>query len=293
LFYSPWKYGLLFQGPHGELALIIGYTQLVVLVASTLLLLAKKYPRSKHRYIIFWTTLTVLILFFMNPVSSLTWKYIPAFLWALLPTGRLALLISICTSIIAGYFVDTFLKTNSRKVLLTLLISITIGYTILNWGHRRLISEITDTQLRQNLPSSTAHGEGHFYANSVFRDPKHPWFSVLPKNHLEILYGSGAVKEIARTSTDHTYVVNAKSALSLRENTLYFPGWAVFDDRQNISINHDKEGVIMFTISKGLHYIELRYTDIFIFRLSKIVSIFGFLAAIVYLLFSSNILQKP
>lgn len=46
LFFSPWRFGFLFQGPKGEFALIIGYTQLFITGLSSIVIFLKKLTIS-------------------------------------------------------------------------------------------------------------------------------------------------------------------------------------------------------------------------------------------------------
>ncbi|MEK6879367.1 MAG: 6-pyruvoyl-tetrahydropterin synthase-related protein, partial [Nanoarchaeota archaeon] len=142
-FYSPWRYGFLFQGPKGELAEIVGYTQFLVLIILAILYLKNKIKSSLKHYILFWITMFLLLLFLMHPFSIFFWKKLP-FFWMLLPYGRLSLIVTFCTSILAGYLAFIYSNKKQSRTMVYILIIITIGYTILNWGHRRVIPEITE-----------------------------------------------------------------------------------------------------------------------------------------------------
>ena len=198
LFYSPWRFGFLFQGPKGELAMIIGYTQILVVVLLSILVLKNKLSKKIRPFALFWLGLFILFVLLMNPASTIFWDIFPSsFSGMLVLYGRLSLILVFCTTLIAAYFTLSFSNTKKKKAVIFLILIITIGYTILNWGQRRVIPQINDAILAKNVPFSTVNeGETAYFLNTKWADPNHFWFSELPKQHLEITKGIGAVKEI-------------------------------------------------------------------------------------------------
>ena len=203
LFYAPWRYGFLFQGPKGELALFIGYSQLFVVIIAMLLLIKKIFPKKIISKNIFWLFVFFSLVFLMSPLSKVIWDPFPIF-WMLLPFGRLLLPTAIATSVIAGHLASSLSKTKGERYFVYILLVITIGSTILNWGHRRVIPEIGDAQLRQNVWISTVtESTTAYFLNNKWADINNFWFSEIPKKHLEIIEGDASVKELRRTSIKH------------------------------------------------------------------------------------------
>lgn len=278
LFFSPWRYGFLFQGPKGELAQIIGYTQIFVLIASILLLFLRKIPSKIRLHFVFWITLCLLTIFMASPVSNIFWRYFYTAGSMLNTFGRLSLALSFLTSIIAGYFVIYLLKNKKGEVFVLFLVIITIGYTILNWGHRRMIPQINDTVLRKNVWASTiTEGTTAYFLNNKWADINHFWYTELPKQHLEILKGEATVKETTRTSTLHYYLVDAKTPLVIQENTLYYPGWSLKSNNKNIDIYPGERGIINAKLPAGIQQLKLNYADIQSYALAKSISLISFL----------------
>lgn len=267
LLYSPWRYGLLFQGPKGELSFLLGYAQLLVVFISIVLLIKNKIKKEYRNKTVFWMILFIFTLFLITPYSISIWRYLPVINQA--GSQRLLIIIGFYTSILAGYISFIYLKKN--WVIYTLIL-FAICTTILNWGQRRVIPAIGDSILRQNLSLGVKWGDTHFYALPKWVDPKELWFSKIPDSHLEILNGKGTVKNLSRTSIDHQYLVDAKTSVSIRENTLYFPGWFLKSNRKFIPVQTDKRGIITATLPTGLQKNELKYEDLFLFKLAKIVS---------------------
>lgn len=284
LFISPWRYGFLFQGPKGELALIIGYTQIFVLITSILLLLLRKVSKKIRLHLLFWTVLCTFTIFMTSPVSNIFWKYFYTAGSMLNTFGRLSLVLSFLTSIIAGYFAIYLLKNEREKVFVYILIIITIGYTILNWGHRRVIPEINDAVLKKNVWASTiTEGVTAYFLNNKWADVNNFWFTKLPKQHLEIIQGSATVRELRRTSVQHDYLIDAQTPITIKENTLYYPGWNFKSNSRVISIYPGKRGVINARLPAGKQYLTLFYKDIPTYALSKTISGISFLTLILTL----------
>lgn len=285
LLYSPWRMGFLFQGPKGELSFLIGYTQIFILCIISLLSFKKFYNRSKISSEILWLVIAFIIIFLITPFSYQIWKTFP-FLNVIQFSYRLLLLLTLCIAMLAGKFVLNFSK---KTWIIYFLLILTIGYTMLNWGNRRVISTIDDNVLKNNLPKSTIEGEGFCCAGStIWTDIKHPWIGKTPQKHLEIIEGKAEWKDISRTSIRHTYILFAKTPITVRENTLYFPGWTVKDNQSQIQAYYtvnSPRGIIKFNLSPGLHFIQVAYKDIPLFWLSKLVSIVIIIIIIIIIIF--------
>jgi ABC-type multidrug transport system fused ATPase/permease subunit len=279
LFFSPWRFGFLFQGPKGELAQIIGYPQLFVLLTSIILVILRKFKKNEFKQIVFWLTMFIITLFLMSPLSNPFWMYSSTVGAMLTQYGRLSLALAFITSIIAGYFTLFFIK---KEKLIYLLLIIVVGVTILNWGHRRTIPEITDVVLLKNVPYSTLSEGPSYYIDTKWADPKQFWFSQIPSQHLEIISGQGEIKELQRTTITHTYQVIALTTLNLKENTLYFPGWQATCNNNPISISPGERGVITFALTKGNCLLKVSYNDLPIFLATKIISIISIILIIVF-----------
>jgi len=274
LLYSPWRIGFLFQGPRGEISNLIGYSQLFIIVITIYLLIKKQKLINKFVYMRFWFIALLIVLFLITPYSKFIWDNLP--LLNLAGAHRLLILLTFCISILSGYFV---LNVKDRKYIYVI-IFFTIFYTILNWGNRGLIPNITDENLRNNLPLSTAQGEGHFYANTKWANVNKPWFSNIPIKHLEILSGKGEITQEKRNTTFHSYNFVATTSVVAKENTLFFPGWITYLDGKPIKTSVDNSGVITFKIPSGTHNLNLIYEDIFPYNIIKVISLVSFLALI-------------
>jgi 4-amino-4-deoxy-L-arabinose transferase-like glycosyltransferase len=271
IFYSPWRLGFLFQGPKGELSFLIGYAQLFILIFLVIYLLLKKLQAKYAKELTIWLLTTAFLIFMLTSYSSIIWLTVPIIKNMLL-SYRVLFVITLCLSVLAGYFA---LLNLNRKIIIYLIVIFTIGTTILNWGNRRVIPQITDTQLTNNLPFSSYQGEGLYYiGNTIWFSKKPIFINKLPINRVEVLQGKAKIQNLVFTSTKHSYIANSPSGAVLRENTLYYPGWTIFINGEQTTIDfktRNNPGLIIFNISKGKSQISVDYKDLLIIQVLKII----------------------
>lgn len=283
LLYSPWKYGFLFQGSNGELSFIIGYIHLAILLFSFMYLFFKRDFR-KNSEIFFWALISLVLIFLITPYSVWIWKNFPALSIAMF-SYRLLLITTFCISVLAGFLALKFV--NKRKLWIVI-IFLAISTTILNWGHRQVVPQIDDEYLKQSLPQSTYQAEAFCcYGTPIWINSKDRWFKNIPENHIEIISGSGLLKEIRRTSINHKYIIYSDDKMTLLENTLYFPGWSAYLNKSEIAINYTSRqyrGLMVVEVPKGLHALTFEYKDVPVLFYSKVISILTILFCLIYLL---------
>ena len=290
LLYAPWRFGLLFQGPKGELSFLIGYTEIFIIGFCVFYLLFKKTKAKYAKELTVWIITTFFLIFMLTGFSQIVWLTVPV-IKDMLMSSRILLVLAFSISFLAGYF--TLINKN-RKVLVWFVILLTIGTTILNWGQRRVIPEVTDANFFKGLPASTYYEEGLvFIGNTRWFSSKPAWFNKAPANKIETISGNAQVKITDLSSTKHYYSAYSTSGATLKENTLYFPGWNVTINHKQTKINfEDKKypGLIIFDIPKGKTQISITYTDLLQLQILKFVFVLSFVAILIYTFFA---LYKP
>lgn len=278
--YAPWIYGFLFQGNKGELSFLIGYAQIIVVFIGVFFLLQKKL-QGLGKLLLIFSLLTFFVLFFMmQKFSEPIWYSIPLirnfqFSW------RLLALVSFFLSVIAGVCST---KITNKKILI-LLVFIAICSTILNWGNRRSISTITDSSLIAQLPLSSHNGEGLGPAMPKWVNRYDPFMSVLPRAHLEVLKGKGTIIPLAHRSTYHSYLVKLVTDATLKENTLYFPGWQILANKTQVPFAYQNKlypGIMLFSLSKGKYLIEATYEPPLIKTIGVLLSLISSFVLLFY-----------
>lgn len=269
LLYAPWRLGFLFQGHKGELSFLIGYTQIILILFSIYFL----FKQKNNKELLFWTLTSIILIFLMLPYSKFIWSVFPL-LNLMQFSYRLLHPFVFCLSIITAYLV---IKYKKRETIIFIFLILTIGYTLLNWGHRNMIPSIDDNWLRKNITYSTRQGEGVVEADPIWWNIKNGlWISQNPKTHLQIIQGRGQIKELSRNSVSHEYIIYSAQNTTILENTFYFPGWSVKVDSKPVKINYKMPNFparMVFNVPGGIHYIQVRYSDIPIIQYAKILSL--------------------
>ncbi len=255
LLYSPWRYGLLFQGPYGELSFLIGYAQFLVVILGLYLYFSKRMGKE-NIFFLFWFILFFVTIFFMLPLSRELWKIIPL-IDNFQFTYRLLGINIFITSAIAGIV----LKKYKNSLLFYLIVFFAISTTILNWGNRKVIPEINDSALILNLPYSTVEGAGVSQGISKWTDINQPWFSEIPSKPIEVVEGRASFKQIFKERLEHVYIIQSEENSLIRENTLYFPGWNININGEEQTLLFDEKGIINFRLDQGLYKVNLSYNE--------------------------------
>lgn len=296
LLYSTWRYGFLFQGPKGELSYLIGYTQIFVIFLSLYLFFTKKYSKKLKKIFLFSISLIAILIFFILPISKPLWFTIP-FIKSFQFTTRLLIPLSLFIAILAGVVVSTV----NKKWFFILLCTVTVLYTILNWGNRTTIKTINDDVLaKENKTWLKLNIAGFEPSSPVWVNFNKHLGAEKRKNDIEVLSGTAIVKKLSRSSTIHEYTINVISENSrIKENTLYFPGWELKVNNKKSNINYqstDNMGIITFNLPKGNYDIQIEFTKTPIRKFSDSVSILSILILITFILSlsfkQSNLIPK-
>lgn len=269
--YSPWRFGLLFQGHYGELSYLIGYTQVLVIFIAVLMLIKKLYVHKEKKYILFFLVSFLIILFIMQSSSKFLWETIPL-IKSFQFSYRLLLLESFFISIIAGI---TLNKLKNKKVIFIICL-LTIAVTILNWGNRKTLPEINDQKIKKQLfEEKFAFG---LLTTPKWLDIKQKYPPIRSKSRFEIFKGNGEIVKITEKINEYEYLIHAKTSITVRGNITYYPGWMLTINNNRYKVNYQNQdfpGIITFDLDKGLYRAKLKLEDTNVRRTGKIISLIG------------------
>lgn len=289
LLYSPWRFGLLFQGHKGELSYLIGYTQLLIIILSLYIVVKNTLSKQYKNLLIFFLVILGLLLFMILPISMPIWKNIPLLKYSQFST-RLLVVVALCISVIAGIIAK---KTNKNWLIISLCI-LTISYTILNWGNRRNIPTINDDYLKKEF-STKPDVSGLEPSSPIWADLDKSKLRTKPISTIEITKGKALIKMLYRNPIQHVYTINAKTKIEVKENTLYFPGWIVSANNKQIPINYknpNSPGVITFKLDKGSYSVNVKFTDLPIIIFSKWLAGISIFLLVTHVLILRNLFSK-
>jgi len=260
LIYGPWNYG-----QSGQFTVQFGLFQWIALIFSPLVILKFKKDKEKFYLAIILLIFTILSAFLMLPWSSLLWAKIMLLQNFQFPWRFLAIIV-FSTAVLGALFFELIPKKLKLFSLLIFGLIIFIissfywypkGYLYKNESfYTGIYNGTTDTG--ESSPIWSIRGMEH-----------------RPKAPLAIIDGYASIKELKRTSAEHDYLINAKSKTLFIENTLYFPGWAIYDNNKSIPIEFQNvryEGIMTFSLNKGVHEVKVLYEDTKIRQISNLIS---------------------
>lgn len=253
-FYAPWRWGFLFQGPEAHTTVMIGYIHWIIISAATWWAIKKKDKRLKELLIIF-----LIYFLMMQGFSTPMWNVIPLMKHFQF-SFRLLVVVALIIAMISS---KIFSKIKPHVAIIILFI--TVGTTILNWGNRRNIPEINDEYLSTQIPYLV---DG-ISAATVWMTSSNIWMDTIPTSPI-----SGKVKyeQIFKNSVTHEYKVYADKPTKIIENTTYFPGWTAWIDEKSIPVRN-RDGKIALDIPKGEHVLKLKFLNTPVRQLSMYFSL--------------------
>ena len=280
-FISPWRFGFLYQGPVGQLSFPMGFVQIILTVFLTVSLMKDKVNKRLKKISFILLLILWFFVFLLFPFSDFLWKKLPL-MTNFQFSYRMMLPISFILAIIGAISVD---KIKNSKVVYSIAI-VAILITILNWGTRAMLTDITDSYLMHHTPYTTFEGEGLQPAAPINRNPNNIWEKTPPKSSLEVEKGRATVSIISKTPTKHTYLVNASQKTDFIENTYYFPGWNLYINGKRHAFTYidlEKTNRMHFKLPPGVYEVQFLFEETPIVRFANTVSVLGVILIAIYL----------
>lgn len=281
-FVSPWRGGFLYQGPIGQISFPMGFVQIGLAFFSVILLSKRGIRKSYRKPLILLLLILLALVLLLFPLSVGIWKIIP-FMTNFQFAYRLMLPISFVLAII-GTIASTRIKLNW---LIYALIFTAMTSTILNWGTRAMLSDITDDNLLSRVPYATGEGEGLQPAVPRARDPQNMWEKAPPSFPITTGNGQVVISTIKRTPIEHVYRIRVDKPTSFTEHTYYFPGWKLYVNDKVHAINwidKNKTNHIRFNLDKGVYEVKLRFENTLVVNIANLLSLLGLILLVFYLL---------
>ncbi|RJQ25329.1 hypothetical protein C4577_06010 [Candidatus Parcubacteria bacterium] len=273
LFSSVWSYG-----GSQDLSVQIGIIHLIGTVLSVFLAI-KLFHKSKKIFMLYILSLMYLLisLVLMLDQSIIIWQKVTIlqkfqFPWRLL---SVVVFMSSFLAAIAFYVIE---NKKMKKIILIIFLASVIIFNKDYWRANDYLY-LSDSFFKSIYNGTTDTGESGPKWSVRFMEKR-------PNSRIEIIEGSGNIKEIFRGSTDHRYIIESPvDSARVRENTLYFPGWAVFVDGKPVNVEFQDprhRGLITFYVDKGKHLVEIIFAETKLRQASNILSLISFITILVY-----------
>ena len=98
---------------------------------------------------------------------------------------------------------------------------------------------------------------------------------------------SGDQKTLFKNSKEQRYEVSVLGDATFQINTFYFPGWRVFVDGEEVSVDPTRSkdlGLMLVDLTQGRHEVVARFTNTPIRTLGNSLSVVSWLILIVFVL---------
>lgn len=239
----------------GNVPIHVGLFHILTIVLALWMFFAvRKIKTFDKKLILFCLGLLTGAFFLMQPVSGFVWQNVPLFEQFQFPWRFLGV-IGFATSLLAVYFlaIPLFKKRQAVIGLLVLVIGTTAWYWYPQLGFEKINEEYY-----WNYPlDTTYYGETNLVwsAGSASEFPKAP---------VEVIGGEAKVLDLNKQSTRHTYLIDAKTDARVVDHTQYFPGWRVFVDEQEVSIQFQDpshRGEITYDVPPGKHNVDVTFGE--------------------------------
>ncbi len=267
LIYSSWNFG-----GTGQLSVQLGIAGIILSLVSIIFLNKIFKKNDKQKYLFLGSVLFLLAsIILMLPQSNIIWHYVTTLQKLQFPWRFLSIAL-FCMSLIGAL---TIYKLKPNNYLVLAIIFLAIIPTISYW-HPKEYKNIPDSFFENIYRGTTDTGESSPIWSIRFMEDK-------PKDVIEVIEGNSKIVKLERKTTYHEYVIKSSGKTRIRENTLYFPGWKVYDNYKLINFEFQdpkNRGLITFYIDEGLHDIIVKFEDTKLRRLANWVSLFSVIALI-------------
>lgn len=271
LIYGNWSFG-----GTGEFTTQLGLIGIIICISSIALLFKLRKTKDNHKYLLLGTVIFLSIsIFLMLPQSNFIWENIKILQKLQFP-WRFLSITTFCISLI-GAIVFEKLQIKSKTLITAIFVFLIIFPTISYWQAKEY-KKYNDEYFEKIAPTTTDTGESS------------PIWSIRSmdgfyKNNLEIIEGDAQIVNYLRKSNYHEYLVDVKEKTRFRENTLYFPGWKIYDNynlMNNVEFQDlNNQGVLTFYLDEGLHDVILKFENTKVRFYSNTISLISIILIII------------
>lgn len=263
LIYGEWSYG-----GSGFFTTQIGIIPIVFFIISLFFLIKIFRKKDKNKILLFFSQIIFIgSLFIMLKQSQFIWEMLSTLPKIQFPWRFLAIVV-FSSSVIGGILISKL----KNKYLIFLIILLIILPTVFYWHAKSYDKSFTDDYFKNTFKGTTDTGEvSPIWSIRFMESP--------PKDTIEVIDGKAKIEKLGRKSDFHEYIIKSEGNSRIRENTLYFPGWYVYDNGNKISEiefqDPKNRGLITFRLSGGMHNIILKFEDTKLRKASNYISLFS------------------
>ena len=234
-------------------------------------------------------------------ISQPLWDSIPLMPFIQFP-WRLLGIASLCAAILSGAVVYWLPK---RGWLLSGVVITAAALGNLSWWYPRYCSPFKEVTLADTIQyefdtfTLGTSAKGEFLPNTVKIFPQDDSFgkAIIRGERIQPLTG---LPSTAKLTITNPYPLNYRATISLPKptqltfNQFYFPGWYATLDDQHLNLKpHPETGLITFTVSSGMHKLEINFGNTPIRNIGEAVTLIALAMIIAYCVFRISSFRLP
>jgi len=244
------SWGTAFSGPGyiaDKMSFQIGIGPILWMISAGILILSKRITGKQKREVLGLFILIVLVLFMTLPQSTVIWELIPFMTYIQHPWRFLVYLIPI-TAYIAALMSSSI--RNKWIVVIVAIVSIAVAFSYT----RGAVYEPRNDAYYLTNPNFIDS------ASSMGNSLSTIWTSWKENRSLSIVTDifNNPLSVVVQKERylDRLYQVNLEAPLVVRLHILYFPGWTVFVDGKQATIDFASNGTLDVAVPAGTHIIH-------------------------------------
>ncbi|MDA1317409.1 MAG: 6-pyruvoyl-tetrahydropterin synthase-related protein, partial [bacterium] len=250
-----------------EVPVQIGLFHTISYLMLLILVLKNRITKQIKSFSLLIVLLVPLVILFMQPITTVFWETISLIRQFQFP-WRFVAIISLLTSLGAG-IVMVYVKPIQKSVIYWSLIALVIVSTIYYWiptqGYEK-----NDKSFYWDYP----------YTTNYFSEVNTVWMGKEPEDYptnvVEIAGDTAVITSQSLTSIKHEFTVEASLPTTVIDRTFFFPGWKLYINGQEFSIQFQDpsyQGLITFKVPKGQSNVVVIFEQSKIQQLGNIISI--------------------
>lgn len=232
----------------------LGLLGLITLFLLSLSVLAFRKDK-KFLYFLFITLTSIL---FSLELSSVLWPYFSPFVQF---PFRFLSVTMLGISYLAAFIISTVEKKFRKAIFVAILVLVFLSAK--DFLTLSKFQDFPDSYYSTNQATTTVKNE---YMPKWVKDlsPDH-----LPK--IEVVEGDVETSNVEVSANKITFQTSGVGKVQI--NTVYFPGWKVYVDSQEVKINYEENGLMRFSVENDANNVEVRFGETNVRLISDLISI--------------------
>ena len=278
LFKTYWGYGTSEIGPYDDISFSVGLLHWILPILALLLLYLSK-KKKELRLVLFFVIFGWASLFLTHSRSSFIWNNINILSFLQFP-WRFLMLVVFSFSTAAGSIAILFNRNKKFRIWSIITISVLSLFFYSPQFRPKAWLDITDEQ--------KFSGEEWQKQLTISIFDYLPIYAQFPPTEKapdkpQVVDGSMDVVEGKKGTNWQIWELEVYENSIVELSLYYFPGWKVFVDDEEVSIDYENElGLIRFEMTKGTHKVKAKLTNTPIRSIGNVVSLVGLLAIPLY-----------